>query len=233
MRFKIDPQIFQTFPGFVDGILVVKNIDNTGSNPEITTLLREIEKQTQAIPDIESVNDYPKVAAWREAHRKFGSSPKKYPPSVAAVFRRIYKGGQLPMINKLVDIYNAISLKHVVPAGGEDLDSCNGDIQLTFADGTEEFIELGSSENNPPEKGEVVYKDEKGVICRRFNWREADRSKLTENTKNAVLVFEGLPPVTPEEIQEALNEAKELVEKHCGGETEAHILTLDNPEYEI
>lgn len=233
MKFKVNPQIFQNYPGFVDGILVVKNIDNSGGNPEITALMREGEKQVREIPGIESVNDYPKIAAWREAHRKFGSSPKKAAPSVQAIFRRVYKGGDLPNINKLVDIYNYISLKYVIPAGGEDLDKCSSDIELAYADGSEEFVELGSTENEPPESGEVVYKDSAGVICRKFNWREADRTKLEEGTKNAVLVFEGLSPATPEEIEKALNEAKDLVQKFCGGEGEVHILTAENPEVEI
>jgi len=233
MKFKINKQIFQNYPGFIDGILVVKNIDNSGSNSEITALLRETEKKVRAIPGIESVNDYPKIAAWREAHRKFGNNPKKKPPSVQAVFHRVYKGGELPAINKLVDLYNCLSLKCIIPAGGEDLDKCVGDIELTYADGNEEFIELGGTENNPPKAGEVVYKDQAGVICRKFNWREGDRTKLTENTKNAVVVLEGLSPVTRNELQRALNELGELVQKYCGGEVNSYILDEDNCEVKI
>lgn len=228
MKFQISPQIFQNYENLVIGVLIVKNIDNSGSNPELTTLLREAEKHVREIPGIEPVNSYPKIESWREAHRKFGSSPKKAAPSVQAIVRRVVKGGELPNINKLVDLYNYISLKYVITAGGEDLDQCVGDIQLAYADGSEEFIELGATENNPPEQGEVVYKDDKGVICRKFNWREGDRTKLTEQTKNAVLVLEGLSPVTREKISEALQELKELVEKHCGGKAEPIILDKNN-----
>lgn len=233
MKFKINPQIFKNYPEFIDGILVVRNIDNSGTDSEITDLLRKTEKEVRAIPDINSVNDYPKIAAWREAHRKFGNSPKKSPPSVQAIFRRVYKGGELPVINKLVDLYNCISLKYVIPAGGEDLDQCAGNIELTYATGDEEFIELGATENRPPESGEVVYKDQTGVICRKFNWREADRTKLTEDTKNAVLVLEGLPPTNKEELQKALEELGELVQKYCGGEVNSYVLDKNNCEIEI
>jgi DNA/RNA-binding domain of Phe-tRNA-synthetase-like protein len=233
MKFKVDSKIFENYPGFVDGVLVVKGIDNSGSDPAIEALLREAEKQVQETPDVESVNQYPKIAAWRDAHKKFGSSPKKYAPSIQALFKRVYKGGQLPNINKLVDIYNYISLKYVIPAGGEDTDACSGDIELTYADGSEEFVELGGTEDNPPQEGEVVYKDDTGVICRRFNWREADRSKLTEETKNAVLVFEGLPPMSREELEQVLQEGKELVEKFCGGEVQAFVLSEGDLECEV
>lgn len=233
MKFKITSQIFQSYPGYIDGLLIVKGIDNSGSAPELVDLLRNVEASTRELEGFESVNDHPKIAAWREAHKKFGNSPKKNPPSVQAIFRRVYKGGQLPSINKLVDIYNYISLKYVVPAGGEDLDACSGDIILAYADGDEEFIELGSTENKPPLKGEVVYRDDIGVICRRFNWREADRTKLEESTKNAVLVFECIAPMTREELEQALGEAKELVEKHCGGSVEVVLLDEGSPECEL
>lgn len=233
MKFKIDSKIFEMYPGYIDGVLVVKNVDNSGDAPELMALLRQVEKETRELPGIESVNDYPKIAAWREAHRKFGSSPKKHAPSVQSIFRRVYKGGELPHINKLVDIYNYLSLKYVVPAGGEDLDKCEGDIALTYAEGNEEFVELGDTENAPPEPGEVVYKDDRGVICRRFNWREADRTKMEEGTRNAVLVFECLAPMTREELEQAIKEAKELVEKHCGGEAEVHFLDSEGPEIEV
>ena len=229
-KIKVSPQIFEQFPEVKIGILVVKNTDNTGNAPEITALLRAVEKEVRSIPDIEPVNSFPKIAAWWEAHKNFGNSPKKYPPSVQSIIRRVVKGGELPSINKLVDLYNYISLKYIVPAGGEDLDRCAGDIQLTLAEGNEDFKEIGATENNPPEPGEVVYKDEAGVICRKWNWREGDRTKLTEKTKNALLVLEALPPADDTELRAALSDLKTLVQKYCGGEIYPIILQKDNLE---
>ena len=229
-KIKVSPQIFEQFPEVKIGILVVKNTDNTGNAPEITALLRAVEKEVRSIPDIEPVNSFPKIAAWWEAHKNFGNSPKKYPPSVQSIIRRVVKGGELPSINKLVDLYNYISLKYIVPAGGEDLDRCAGDIQLALAEGNEDFKEIGATENNPPEPGEVVYKDEAGVICRKWNWREGDRTKLTEKTKNALLVLEALPPADDTELRAALSDLKTLVQKYCGGEIYPIILQKDNLE---
>ncbi len=233
MKFKISPEIFQNYPGLHIGVIVAKNVNNQGSDPEIAPLLRKAEQEIRQVPNIEPVNSFPKIDSWREAHRKFGSSPKKAAPSVQAIVRRVVKGGELPNINKLVDLYNYISLKYIVPAGGEDLDLCRGDIQLTYADGSEEFIELGSTENRPPEPGEVVYKDDAGIICRKFNWREGDRTKLTKDTKNAVIVVEGMPPTAREEIEKALQELQGLIGKYCEGELKSVILDENNPELEI
>ncbi len=144
----------------------------------------------------------------------------------------VLQGVQLRHISKLVDIYNFISLKHMLPAGGEDLDKAKGDILLTFAGANEApVLLLGEKEPRPPHEGEVIYMDGISTICRRWNWREADRTKLTEETKNCILVIEGLPPITKEEIENATRELSELVQKFCGGNI-AYLL-LDENKQEI
>ncbi len=90
----------------------------------------------------------------------------------------------------MVDIYNSISLRYALPCGGEDIDKFVGNVRLTTAVANEEFIPLGTDENSSPYEGEIVYKDDKGAICRCWNWREAVRTMLTENTKNAFLCIE-------------------------------------------
>lgn len=104
---------------------------------------------------------------------------------------------------------------------------------MDFAKGNEPFIRLGGTENEPPLPGEVVYKDEEGVVCRRWNWREAERTKLTEETKNAIIVIEGLPPISREIIESAIKELANLIKKYCGGETSTQILNQESPEIEI
>lgn len=230
MKFKISNAVFKKFPSLNIGIIIGRDIDNTKTNPEIESLLRESESNIQRSFQVKTFKEHPKIVSLQEAHRAFGNNPNKFPPSHQALTKRILKGNKLPSINPIVDIYNIISLRYIVPAGGEDLDACMGDIQLVFADGTEEFIPLGEQENNPPTKGEAVYKDDKGVICRKLDWREGDRTKLTEKTKNAVLVIEAFPPVTREELQNALTEMQDLVQKYCKGSLQIHILNAEHHE---
>ncbi len=122
----------------------------------------------------------------------------------------------------------------MLPLGGEDLDKMQGNIELTFANENEVPISLlGDKEPRPPHKGEVIYKDGISAICRRWNWREADRTKLTEETKNCILVIEGLTPSTKEGIEIVTKELKELTEKLCGGELNYYILNKDKQEIEF
>ena len=103
----------------------------------------------------------------------------------------------------------------------------------SLAVGTEPFIRIGGEENEPPPAGEVVYKDDGGVVCRRWNWREADRTKLTENTKNAVIVVDGLLEIGRGVVEAATNELAELVRTHCGASARVEILDKGKPEMEL
>ena len=233
MKLIIDKQIFEKFPDLNIGVVVARGLDNSGEDKEIYKLLQEVEaliKQT-FIP--EELSKHPMISPWRVAYSDFGAKPKKYHSSIEALTRRITSGESLPKINKLVDLYNYISLKYTVPMGGDDIDQVEGDIQLTVAKGDETFKQIGSDEAKNPNEGEVIYRDSKDVLCRRWNWRECDKTKMTEKTKNAVIMIEGLPPVTKEKIDEISKDLAGSVETFLGGKTKVHLLNKSNPEVEL
>lgn len=234
MKFIIKKEIFNSFPDLIIGSVLAKGVDNKGELAEIDKLLRDTEnKVVNEFAQFESPSQHPNIMPWRQAYKKFGSDPHDYRCSSEALVRQVLKGNRIRHINKLVDLYNYISLKYVLPAGGEDLDKIKGDLILDFAKGDEPFIKLDGVENEPPSVGEVVYKDEEGAVCRRWNWREAERTKLTEETKNAAIVIEGLPPISTEIVESATKELADLIQKYCGGEVSYQILNRENPEIEI
>ena len=143
--------------------------------------------------------------------------------------RRVAKGQRLRHVNHLVDLYNTVSLKHLVPAGGEDLEAVEGDVELAFATDQEPLVRLlGEPEARPPRPGEVIYRDRLGAICRRWNWKEADRTKLTEETTDGFLVIERLAPVDRGLVETAIAELAALVERHCGGRVRTGIVDREN-----
>ena len=145
------------------------------------------------------------------------------------MIRTILDGTPFPSINKAVDIYNAVSLKHTIPAGGDDLDRVEGEIVLTLAKGNERFIPLNGTDSIPPKPGEVVYRDAQDVLCRRWNWRECDKSKMTAASTNLCLVVEGLPPFSPEEVKQIANELAQTIENFCGGTSAVHLVDQSTP----
>lgn len=228
MRLRIDPRIFDEFPGVRVGVLFADDVDNSGDPPELRTLLAT--EQRRVAESLAGINviEHSRIAPWRDAYRRFGAKPKKYRSSIENLVRRVLKGGALPSINPLVDLYNVISLRHLVPVGGEDLDCIAGDLVLTFAGDSEPpALLLGEGQPRSPHPGEVIYKDDAGAVCRRWNWKEADRTKLTAATRRAVLVIEALPPVDEAMLDAALADLAELVEGFCGGRTVGRQLHRD------
>lgn len=229
MNIRINEEIFNLYGELHIGVLICNDITNYKEDADTQALLDEnIELCRQKLSDLENLTDLRVVKEWREAYKKFGE--KKNRSSIEALLRRIYNNKDISCINPLVDIYNAMSIKYQLPCGGEDIDSMEGDMELAVSDGKEVFIPFGSDEEEYPKEKEVIYKCGNSVVCRCFNWREADFSKLTDETKNAVLVMECLSSEALDTLNQALDEMKELIEDLLGGDCKKYILNQDNPE---
>ena len=148
----------------------------------------------------------PHVAAWREAYRAFGAKPKRTRNSLEALLRRAASG--LPRVNRLTDLYNAVSVLHQIPVGGEDLTRYTGAPRLKRAVGDEPFDTTadGAAVIEHPDPGEVVWCDDAGVTCRRWNWRQARRTQLREDTTTALFILDALDPVTGEALHAAADD---------------------------
>jgi len=231
-RFQLADDFVALFPEALIGLVVISGINNKAAAAESAEILeRQVTETASRLPD-EDMAALPSIAPWRDAYAQFGVKPSKVRSSIENLLRSA-KAGRLRSINPLVDLYNSASLAYQLPVGGEDLDAVEGDIVLTRADGTEHFVPLGSAGIEPPPSGAVIYRDEAGVICSCWNWREADRTKLTEETTRAVLVIEAIPPVTREELNLALTALGNRITAHLGGGHRILILDRDNREVEL
>ena len=233
MKFSVSSRIFDEFPDLSLGIVIAQGLDNLGSADELRPLIFAQQEEIRANTSSETLSEIPRIASWRRAYSAFGAKPKKYKSSVESLYRMILKGSDLRHINMVVDVCNYISIKHMVPVGGDDIFLTEGDIALRFAIGGEMFRPLNSEEVEHAKEGEVIYTDNVEVLCRRWNWRECDKTKMTEKTKEAMLVVEGLPPVSREEVERIVEELSSLVERFCGGGTRFEILNVEQPEIVI
>ena len=207
MRYSlsIDPRILERYPTYSLLILYAEGLNNGSSDAQSSTLLRQAEQYCRETIAPETFTTQPHIAAWREVYRSFGAKPKKYPCSLEALLSRVLKGQELPQINRLVDMYNAISLQHMLPAGGEDWDRLSSELRLTFATGNEPFVAIQEGQETVayPEPGEVIWADSEGVTCRRWNWRQCRRTQLTEETRAAYFVLDRLAPYPVEALKVA------------------------------
>jgi DNA/RNA-binding domain of Phe-tRNA-synthetase-like protein len=201
------PEILERFQ-YRGVMLYVCNIQNGPSDKFSIAELRRAETEARAKFGDSKASDHPHMMAWREAFSSFGLKPSKFLNSSEAMISRVLKGGELPAINWLTDIYNALSVRHVFPCGGEDWDRAVGAQQLRFARGDEAFDTSKDGEVviDHPQPGEVVWADDSGVTCRAWNWRQCVRTRLTENTKNAYFVLDSLEPYPLESLLTAADE---------------------------
>lgn len=215
-RIRVDPGVRARFPAFRLCVLYAFGLENGPSDARSEAALEAACAPVQADFGAARLADHPHVTAWRAAYQAFGAKPSKYPSSVEALVQRVLKHGcsGVPRINRLVDIYNAVSIRHLLPIGGEDLDRLDGDLVLRSAVGTEPF-DIPDSPGATcafPAAGEVVWADDAGVTCRRWNWRQGRRTRLAESTVNGYFILEALsPPYSEEALQRAADELSELL----------------------
>jgi len=232
-KFIIEDDFLEIFPNVKIGVIVCHGIDNFRKDKEqYEEMIANSEKEAIKHLQNEEFSKNSVIKVWREAFQKF-KTKKGARSSIEALLKRVNNGNHIGTINPLVDIYNSISLRYALPCGGEDIDKFIGDIRLTKAVGNEEFIPLGAEENSPPYEGEIVYKDDKGAICRCWNWRESVRTMLTENTTNAFLCIELVDETRVSEFENALEDLAKLVKDNLGGTSKVAVLDINNKEIVI
>ncbi len=193
-------------------------------------LLAQAEIRARLTLDGRAPEDAPQVAAWRAAYRAFGAKPQRTRPSVEALLRRL--GAGLPRIDRLTDAYNAVSIANLVPVGGEDLDQYQGPARLVRATGEEDFDTVAHDKPavEHPKPGEVIWRDDSGVTCRQWNWRQCTRTRITPATTNAVFIIDGLAALGPHGLTAAGNDlASSLMRLSQQAAIASRLLAADQP----
>lgn len=199
----VEPAVFELRPDYRALLLVVDGLDPDAASSSADELIDRAEAHARALLATSPVENLPHIAAWRDAYRAFGAKPQRTRNSLEALTRRAAQG--LPRVNALTDVYNAISVLHQLPLGGEDFHRYDGPARLVRAIGEEPFDAVANGESviEHPEAGEVVWRDDAGVTCRRWNWRQGRRTGLSDETRTAFFILDVLAPVTDLELTAA------------------------------
>lgn len=214
MRFVVSPKIFELYPGLKLPVVVAQGLEPTANSIRVEKLWRETWEEAGLLASTyANAQSHPRVAAWREAMAATGVSGRKYPSSVESLLRRAFKGGEPPRINPLVDFYNSISLRYVVPAGGFDLALLGDALELRLTREADTFRPLDSASAERVEPKEVAYASGNEILTRHFIWKQSHKGLLSESTRSVFLVSEVLGEV--EESADGLAQA--VLEDLCEG----------------
>ncbi|MGW4669394.1 B3/B4 domain-containing protein [Streptomyces sp. NPDC004324] len=219
LTLTVSDEVRALAPGFTHVAVEAHGLTNGPSTEGTSALLDDAARRLAGRLDGRAPHEDPHMAAWREVYTAFGSKPSRTRNSAEALARRALSDAGLPRINLLVDLYNAISVARLIPVGGEDIDRVSGGMRLVRAVGDEEFetVAGGAGTVEHPDAGEVVWRDAVGVTCRRWNWRQGPRTRLTEESTSAIFLLEGLAPLPVPAIAAAAAELAELLEKFSPG----------------
>ncbi|HET7035125.1 MAG TPA: phenylalanine--tRNA ligase beta subunit-related protein [Thermomicrobiaceae bacterium] len=203
---SVEAAVFALRPDYRAMLLAADGLVPGASDETSDALLQTAEAAASELLRDRLAEQLPHVAAWREAYRAFGAKPQRTRNSLEALLRRAASG--LPRVNRLTDLYNAISVLHQLPLGGEDLARYAGAPRLVRATGQEPFdtLEHGDVVIEHPDPGEVVWRDDAGVTCRRWNWRQGRRTQLGDETTTALFILDALEPMSDEALRAAADD---------------------------
>ncbi len=233
MKFRVYPEVFERLPNVCFAVVAAYGIDNRGEHKGIQELLmHSIEKVREEIggTDIKKNRD---IIPYRQAFSELGFNPNKYLSSIEAMVKRVAKGGDLPSINPVVDLVNAVSLQYMLPMGAHDMDALEGEIAVRFAVPGDTFVPLGETGEEAVEPGELVYADAKRIRTRRWIWRQSDRGKITAESRNIFFPIDGFRGENCNRMLEARNKLAALLSEHFGCRVEKYFIKDDCSEVDL
>lgn len=229
----IHDEVFERFPDFRRGIVVAQALENEGPSPELEALLGEA--LIQAADHSLDLKADPRTKVWNEAYRALGCNPNKFPPAHLALLKRVQKpGARIPFINKAVAVMNDNSIRGALPVGGDDADRAGETLELRPARGDESFTPLSDPNKvESPEPGEIIYvvAETGEVMCRRWNWRNGFKTRITEETRALVMNIDGLGEDSEKRALAVRDRVARMLEQYCGAEVDSALLSPAQPSY--
>ena len=190
----VEPAVWVARPDYVAVLVHATGLQPGPTSVASEAMLREAEIWAIDERAGREPQELAAIHEWRQAYLGFGVKPRAARSSVESLMRRAEAG--LPRLDRLTDVYNAVSVLNLVPIGGEDLAGYEGPARLVVAQGGEPFDTMADGQPvvDAAEPGEIAWRDDRGITCRRWNWRQCVRTRLTDTTTDALFIIDGLGP---------------------------------------
>jgi DNA/RNA-binding domain of Phe-tRNA-synthetase-like protein len=231
--FAYDHEIMERFPSVVGGVLYASGVTNGAAPAELTAAFHAEQSSVRERLGQAALSELPTLAAWRGVFRSFGVNPTRYRSAAEALLRRLTKQGDIPSINVLVDLANLVSIRYALPVAVFDQRGVVGGTTVRLAHGGEPWADLGSSETEHPEPGEVIFADDdEQVSARRWCWRQSRASAARDDTTEILVTIEGHHPAAPDDVDRALRDLDALLGTYAAPATvTSDILEASNPAF--
>jgi len=224
--------IIEAFPDYRVAVVVARDLTIAEPiPPEVEDYVVSAEREIADTWGDRPVSEIVEVAAWRQAYKGFGIRKTSYRPSVERLIRHIQRHGTLPRVNALVDFYNAVSVAFRMPAGADDLDTVAPPLAFRYSRLDDSFIALSDSElrEDPPKTGEVVYADQRHILCRRWNWYQDGRTATSATTRNAVITVQSIAGAGEYTVEAAATALADGLARNFGAQVDWAVADREMP----
>ncbi len=216
MTITFSEEVKRDFPDLHVLTSFIENVTVKRFDSDLETFKKEIIEEIKNAYDIQTLKDRPVLRAYRDFFWRLGVDPTKTRPAAEALIRRLLHDRPLPTINTLVDAYNLSSIKTEIAIAAFDSDRIVGDLRMRYARDGEEFLGIGMRSPLRLNGREIVISDNEKLVAV-YPYRDADDTKVTEMTKNVLLLFCGVPGIPLEKLLEAKSVAEDFITRFCGG----------------
>lgn len=232
--FTVEEKVFEAVPDYCLGIVIADGVDNRGERAAISAMLDDSVQAFAAQYAGQDVREMPNVKAYREAFRSLDMNPNKFMCSIEALTKRVQKGNQLPHINPIVDLGNALSVKYQLALGAHDIDRMEPEgLAVRFSNEKDHFLPMGETQPETMPEGELVYVSGHTVKTRRWLWRQSDDGKITEETSTVFFPIDGFSSVNGDVVLRARDELAETLQTIFGCRVKTAFVDREHPAVEI
>lgn len=216
MRLRLDDEVRRGFPGLTAQLLTLTDLSVAPQAAALETHKGQVVSRLRETLALATLKDDPLLRAYRDFFWRMGVDPTKIRPASEALLRRVLHGRTVPRINTLVDAYNLASMETRIALAAFDLVTLDGALTMRFARPEEPFLGIGMKGPKALRGRELVVEDARGLVAV-YPYRDADRTKVTPDTRGAVLMVCGVPGIDVDVLAETGGRTVELITRFCGG----------------
>lgn len=229
MNFRVSEDVFSLLPDVCFGVVVARDIREGDALRDLEEAIAHTAEKYAG----KKAKEMEEIAPYREAFNSLGYNPNKFMPSIEALTGRILKQGSVPSILPVVDLYNSVSIKYLLPIGGHDMDTAAGDIEVRLARAGDTFTPFGGDSHEDVPSGELVYAVGNEIKTRRWIWRQGELGKITNNSRNIFFPIDGFEGINDDLVREAMRELKEKLTSKFGSTVTTGYINKDKREISL
>ncbi|HEX3128598.1 MAG TPA: phenylalanine--tRNA ligase beta subunit-related protein [Thermoanaerobaculia bacterium] len=208
IRIEIDPEILERFPACRVGGFLARGLASAAQRVTLEPAEALAAPLSAQGVTVETISEEPRIREWRKAYQQSGVKPSTYKSSAEQLARRLLKGSWISTPLPLVNLYSAVSVKHLAPMGAYDVARLPvQEVVLRLPREGDVFHPLGAKPEDMPLKPTVpIYASGSEVTCWAFNHRDSTATCLHPETDLGIFMAEAVAEVQLPSLEAALDE---------------------------